>query len=472
MVNSLDLIVVFLYFSLLIGIGVISSKRVKNGEDFLVAGGRLGYGLYVPAMAAVVLGGASTFGTVKLGYQYGISGMWLVSIIGLGILALGLFFSKKISRLKVFSVSELLGQRFGSSSRYISAVIMVVYDLMVSVTAVIAIGVMFSSIFGWKDSTAIIIGGIIVVFYTMLGGMWAVTLTDVIQFWVMTIGLICILVPASIMRVGGVDQLTEKVPSEFFNIGNIGGEAIFTYFLLYFFGIMIGQDIWQRSFTAKNETILKRGTIYAGIYCMLFGIGGALMGMAASILLPNMDDPQKALPQLVMHILPPGLVGLLIAAVASAVMSTASGTIMASSTIIVNDLLLSKMPKEQAKKKQIKLTRIVTVFVGVLSIFIALALQDVLVALDIAYAFLSGSIFFPVLAALFWKGIHPKVVLVSMLTSGIVVIATLIIKGPSSLEGIIYGLIASGLSLGIGGILTRSKTAAPTVSAESNAKTN
>jgi SSS family solute:Na+ symporter len=472
MLNSLDLIVVFLYFSLLIGIGVISSKKVKSGEDFLVAGGRLGYGLYVPAMAAVVLGGASTFGTVKLGYQYGISGMWLVTIIGLGILALGLFFSKKISRLKVFSVSELLGQRFGSSSRYISAVIMVVYDLMVSVTAVIAIGVMFSSIFGWSDKTAIIIGGMIVVFYTMLGGMWAVTLTDVIQFWVMTIGLICILVPASIMRAGGLDGLTDTVPPEFFHIGNIGGEAIFTYFLLYFFGLMIGQDIWQRSFTAKNETILKRGTIMAGAYCMLFGIGGALIGMTASILLPNMDDPQKALPQLVMHILPPGLVGLLIAAVASAVMSTASGTIMASSTIIVNDLLLSKMPKKQAEEKQVKLTRAATVVVGIISIFIALALQDVLVALDIAYAFLSGSIFFPVLAALFWKSVHPKVVLVSMVTSGIVVMATLIIKGPASLDGIIYGLLTSAACLGIGGLLLRSKTTSAEVSPESDAKMN
>lgn len=472
MLNSLDLLVVFLYFSLLIGIGVISSKKVKSGEDFLVAGGRLGYGLYVPAMAAVVLGGASTFGSVKLGYQYGISGMWLVAIIGLGILALGLFFSKKISRLKVFSVSELLGQRFGSSSRYISAVIMVVYDLMVSVTAVIAIGVMFSSIFGWNDKTAIIVGGIIVVFYTMLGGMWAVTLTDVIQFWVMTIGLICILVPASIMNVGGMDQLTDKVPSEFFSISNIGGEAIFTYFLLYFFGIMIGQDIWQRSFTAKNETILKRGTIYAGLYCMLYGIGGALIGMTASVLLPNMDDPQKALPQLVMTILPQGLVGLLIAAVASAVMSTASGTIMASSTIIVNDLLLAKASKERMKEKQVKWTRMATMVVGITSIVISLALQDILVALDIAYAFLSGSIFFPVLAALFWKKVNPKVVLVSMITSGIVVIATLIIKGPSSLEGIIYGLITSAVVLGIGGLLTQPKASTATISAESDAKTN
>ncbi|QCJ45217.1 sodium:solute symporter [Bacillus sp. S3] len=450
--------IVLFYFAMLIGVGIYSSKKIGNESDFLVAGRRLGYGLYVPAMTAVVLGGASTFGSTKLGYQYGISGLWLVGMIGLGILGMGIFFTKKLSKLSIFSVSELLGNRFGNSSRYISGLVMAVYDIMVAVTAVVAIGVMFSALFGWSSTTAILVGGLIVVFYTMLGGMWAVTLTDVIQFWIMFIGLIGILIPIGIYHAGGASGLVNQVSPEFLNLTNIGGKAIFAYFLLFFFGMMIGQDIWQRAFTAKDEKILRRGTIYAGVLCIIYGIAGAVIGMVASVVVPGLADPQQALPQLVIKILPTGLIGILVAAVSSAVMSTASGTIMASSTIIVNDFILFKSKKNRTEKEKIKLTRIVTLIVGCIAILISLVLQDIIVALDVAYAILSGSIFIPVIAALFWKRVSAKVALSSMVISAIVVIGDLIIEGVSSLNAIIWGIVACALVMGIGTLFQNKNT--------------
>ncbi len=443
---------------MLIGVGVYSSKKIGNESDYLVAGRRLGYGLYVPAMTAVVLGGASTFGSTKLGYQYGISGLWLVGMIGLGILGMGIFFTKKLSKLSIFSVSELLGNRFGNRSRYISGLVMAVYDIMVAVTAVVAIGVMFSALFDWSSATAILVGGLIVVFYTMLGGMWAVTLTDVIQFWIMFIGLIGILIPVGIYHAGGTTGLVNQVSPEFLNLTNIGGKAIFAYFLLFFFGMMIGQDIWQRAFTAKDEKILRKGTIYAGILCIIYGIAGAVIGMVASVVVPGLDDPQQALPQLVIKILPTGLIGILVAAVSSAVMSTASGTIMASSTIIVNDFILFRSTKNRTEKEKIKLTRIVTLIVGCIAVLISLVLQDIIVALDVAYAILSGSIFIPVIAALFWKKVSAKVALSSMVISAIVVIADLIIEGVSSLNAIIWGIVACALVMGIGTLVQNKNT--------------
>jgi solute:Na+ symporter, SSS family len=456
--TSIDLIIVLFYFVMLIGVGVYSSKKIDNESDYLVAGRRLGYGLYIPAMTAVVLGGASTFGSTKLGYQYGISGLWLVGMIGLGILGMGIFFTKKLSKLSIFSVSELLGNRFGNSSRYISGLVMAVYDIMVAVTAVVAIGVMFSALFGWSSTTAILVGGLIVVFYTMLGGMWAVTLTDVIQFWIMFIGLIGILLPLGIYHAGGTSELATKVGPEFLSLTNIGGKAIFAYFLLFFFGMMIGQDIWQRAFTAKDEKILRKGTIYAGVLCIIYGIAGAVIGMVASVVVPGLSDPQQALPQLVIKILPTGLIGLLVAAVSSAVMSTASGTIMASSTVIVNDFILFKSTKNRTEKEKIKLTRIVTFVVGCIAILISLVLQDIIVALDVAYAILSGSIFIPVIAALFWKRVSAKVALASMMISAVVVITDLIVEGVSSLNAIIWGIVSCAIVMGIGTLLQGKNT--------------
>jgi len=459
MVSGVDMFVMILYLAVLATIGFVSIRSVKSHRDFLVAGSRLNYGLYVPAMAAVVLGGASTLGGSSLGYTYGISGMWLVVMIGLGIIGMGVLFAKPLSRVNVYSVSELLGRRFGPGSRAISAVIVAVYDLMVCVTGIIAMGIVLTTLFGLPETPAIIIGGFIVLLYTILGGMWAVTLTDVIQFWVMTVGLIFLLLPIGLYHAGGFSGLAEQVDPSFWDLTNIGASRIFSYFLLYFFGMMIGQDIWQRAFTAKNEKILARGTIYAGIYCILYALSGALIGMTASVLLPGLSDPQQAIPQLAMHYLPVGLFGLVLAAVASAVMSTASGTIMASATVIVNDLFLPYAKKEYSDKAKMNMTRLVLFVTGAIAILIAAWMKNVVVALDVAYALLSGSVFIPILAAFFWKRVTSRVTLLSMLVSSIVVIADLLIEGLSSLNAILFGVAASAVTMAIGTWLSPSQPA-------------
>src|SRR6185295_4691541 len=95
------------------------------------------------------------------------------------------------------------------------------------------------------------------VFYSVLGGMWSITLTDFVQFVVKTVGIFFILLPVLLSRVGGLDGLYAALPPKFFDFGNIGTETIVTYFVIYFFGLVIGQDIWQRVFTAGGERVAK-----------------------------------------------------------------------------------------------------------------------------------------------------------------------------------------------------------------------
>lgn len=436
-----DYIIVISYLLMLILIGLITTKKIKKHSDFIVAGRRLSYNLYIPAMAAVVLGGASTFGGTALGYQFGISGMWMVTMIGLGIISLGFFFSKRLSELNIFSVSELLGKRFGKVSSVYSAIVLIIYNLMVMVTSIIGIGVLFSAIFNFDTTKSIIIGGLIVICYTLLGGMWAVTMTDVIQFWIMTVGFIAILLPLGFNAAGGIEGFTNNLDASYFSFTDIGIKRIFTFFLLYIFGMMIGQDVWQRALTGKNEAVLKKGTIYAGIYCVFYGIVGALIGMTSKVLHPNLADSQQALPELILSVLPVGLIGVVVAAVVSASMSTASGTVMAASTIITNDLILGKKDREETDAKKVFTTRVIILILGIIGVIIATRLQNIVVALDLAYALLSGSLFIPIVAALFWKDAPKKIILLAMITSSLVVIIDLIIEGVTSTNGIIYGIL-------------------------------
>ena len=112
----MDIAVVVIYLVGMIAFGFWGKRRATTQSDFLVAGRRLGPMLYSGTMAAIVLGGASTIGGVGLGYQYGISGMWLVVAIGVGILLLSLLFAGRIQRLRVYTVSQMLELRYGPGS--------------------------------------------------------------------------------------------------------------------------------------------------------------------------------------------------------------------------------------------------------------------------------------------------------------------------------------------------------------------
>ena len=107
----LDHVVIALYFAVMIGAGYWGLRRARSSDDYLVAGRRLGPFMYVGALSAVVLGGASTIGGIALGYANGISGMWLVFWIGMGVIAPGILMSTRLSPLVVYTVSEMLENR-------------------------------------------------------------------------------------------------------------------------------------------------------------------------------------------------------------------------------------------------------------------------------------------------------------------------------------------------------------------------
>src|ERR671912_2656067 len=95
----LDYVVIALYFAVIIGAGYWGLRRARSADDYLVTGRRLGPFMYIGTLSAVVLGGASTIGGVALGYENGISGMWVVFWIGMGIIGFGVLLSPRLLRL-------------------------------------------------------------------------------------------------------------------------------------------------------------------------------------------------------------------------------------------------------------------------------------------------------------------------------------------------------------------------------------
>ncbi|CAE6909881.1 MULTISPECIES: sodium:solute symporter [Pseudomonas] len=454
---TLDIVVILLYVAAMLGLGFYGMRRAKTREDYLVAGRNLGPGFYMGTMAATVLGGASTIGTVRLGYVYGLSGFWLCATLGLGIVGISLFLAKPLLKLKIFTVTQVLERRYSPTARTASAAIMLIYALMIGAISTIAIGTVMGVLFDLPFWVSILIGGGIVVAYSTVGGMWSLSLTDIVQFLIMTIGLVFILMPMSISDAGGWDALVAKLPASYFSMTAIGWDTIITYFLIYFFGIFIGQDIWQRVFTARSEKVAKVAGSAAGIYCVLYGLAAAIIGMAAKVLIPDLDNVNNAFASIVQLSLPDGVRGLVIAAALAALMSTASAGLLAASTTAAQDLwpLLRKGKGNESSAHE---NRIFTFLLGLVVLAIALVVSDVISALTMAYNLLVGGMLIPLLGAIYWKHASTAGAIASMALGSLTACVFMYIDGLEANTPIYYSLAAGGVSFVAISLMTRAST--------------
>jgi solute:Na+ symporter, SSS family len=462
--KPIDIAIIVVYLAAMLAFGFWGKTRTKNSADFLVAGRRLGPALYTGTMAAVVLGGASTVGGVGLGYKWGISGMWLVVAIAVGLLLLSLVFAGRIQRLKVYTVAQMLKLRYGVDATASSGIVMMAYTLMLSVTSTIAYATVFNVLFNTNRTLSVIIGGAIVMLYSSIGGMWSITLTDMVQFVLKTIGILFLLLPFTWNRAGGLDGIRERAGDTVFDLGAIGIPTIITFFVVYSFGMLIGQDIWQRVFTARSPQVAKWGGTTAAIYCLLYGVAGALIGTAASTFLPDVAAKDDVYAKIAETILPVGISGIVLAAAVAAMMSTASGALIATATVARTDVkpLLARVfgrgaasAEDESAERDVHSDRLYVTVLGIAVIVIAALLNDVVAALTVAYDILVGGLLVAILGGFLWKRATGMGALWSMAVGTVVTLGTMFVVGDVlANEPIYYGLAASLVAYVVGSLLT------------------
>lgn len=452
---NLDIVIIVIYLIAMLGFGFWGKTRTKNSSDYLVAGRRLGPVFYTGTLAAVVLGGASTVGGVGLGYRYGISGMWLVVAISLGLVLLSLFFAGPIQKLRVYTVAQVLQLRYGVNATSASGIVMALYTLMLTVTSTIAYATVFNVLFGTPSWVSISIGAATVIIYSTIGGMWSITLTDMVQFVIKTVGVFFLLLPAAWSTAGGYGGIQDRLgdmSDRFFDVTTIGWGSIITYFVVYSLGMLIGQDVWQRVFTARSPQVAKWGGTACGVYCMFYGVAGALIGTAGATILPQIDANDDVYAAMAEAVLPMGLSGIVLAAAVASMMSTASGALIASSTVSRTDVmpLIRRMlgrPETPASfgnpEHDVRSNRIWVFCLGVIATVIAMLMDDVVSALTVAYAILVGGLLVTILGGFVWKRATGAGALASMATGTVGTLMTMAFTDIMANEPIYVGLAAS-----------------------------
>jgi SSS family solute:Na+ symporter len=221
---------------------------------------------------------------------------------------------------------------------------------------------------------------------------------------------------------------------------------ILSFFTLYFFGILIGQDGWQRVFTARSTQVARNGGIYVGLYCFAYAIAGALIGAAGHVFLPSLADPDLAFASIVNAVLPAGMRGLVLAASLAAIMSTASACLLATSTVLLEDVYL---PLRRATTNGTMFqTRAITLVLGIAATLVACLTSDVIAALTVAYDLLVGALFVPVMGTILWRHGTSTAALLSIVAGASAVVVLLFVMGIDSDVPIYGGLGLSALVYG------------------------
>jgi sodium/proline symporter len=418
------LITLIVYKIVLLGIGFLASGKTKDGTDFFLGGRTMG-----PTVAALSASASSSSAWTLLGvsgaaYAGGLSAAWIFPACVGGFLInwclLGPGLRRESAEADSLTVSEVLAGPPGTPQRKIisglgSFVIVVSLATYVA-TQFQGAGKTFSEVFGLGTTESVLIGASIVVIYTMMGGFWAVSLTDSLQGFLM-MGTSILLPLAALMKVGGPGELWAAMQqiADFTSLGKGGTFFASLGFVAGLLGIGLGYPgqphVVNRFMALKDEKSMARGRVIAISWAVVVYSGMLVLGWCGRVLFPALPDKEVVFLTATTALFPPVIAGIMIAAVVSAIMSTADSQLLVLVSSLTHDINLDGEKDEKLLAK----SRVVIVVVSAISVMVALyGPQEIFKFVLFAWSAM-GAAFGPLLLVTVLKGrVNPTATMAAM----------------------------------------------------------
>ncbi|HBH22124.1 MAG TPA: sodium:solute symporter [Cytophagales bacterium] len=456
-----DIIIFFVYMALMLGVGYYFLRRNKNNEDYYVGGRDMGSGHVGLSVVATDVGGGFSIGLGGLGFTIGLSGSWMLftGLIGAWLSAIVLI--PKVyplsSKEKLFTFPQIFEHFFNKRVALLAGIISAIGYLGFTSSQILAGAKLASATFdGLGLFQALIIMGSIAVVYTVMGGLKAVIYTDTIQWIILMGGLLFIGIPLGYYSVGGVEGLKATIDLSFLSLQNITWVQFANWGITIIPIWFVGMTLYQRIYACRDVKTAKRAWFIAGLFeYPIMAFLGVLLGLfARAALIQGMFegdgytalaeiDEEIGLPLLLKNVLPVGLMGLMMSAYFSAILSTADSCLMAASGNIMTDIISTH--KRMSHKKELRFSQIITFIIGATAITIASTMENVLDLMLLSYSFMVSGLLVPVLAGVFNKKPNSTGAILSMLSGGglTLVLTYLNTELPYNLDPIIFGLTVS-----------------------------
>ncbi len=458
---SIQLAVFIIYFSVVFVIGFLSLRRTQTEEDYWIAGGKLGWLVGGATLAATHTSAGTFIGTIGVIYTAGWSFGWLILSVVFAYWFMAAVLAPRFTRLKQLTLPGYIQTRYYSkTARGVAAVIILVATIVYIQAQIVAGGLVANVVFGIDPNIGMIIFTIILLLYTVIGGMIAVAYTDFLQLVIMVIGVV-VSIPLAIKQFGGfypLLDLARSVNPITFTWEGLPGSLLFTMGLAFFLGGVATPEKLTRLYAMKDMKTIRRGIFLTIVLVGSINLLVFLLGIASISLFPLLPTGDLAMPLVAKAILPPFIGTLMLAAITSAMMSTVDSLLLVAGSALSEDIYQTFFSRQSSPRKKLIVARVGILVVGVVPLILVLSgvgkgelIQFIVLLFT---ALMASSFFMPVIGGLYWKRATKEGAIAAMI-GGTMMTGGWKLFGNTSVDPVLPGFLCSAFLLVVVSIFTK-----------------
>lgn len=394
---------IFAYILMQLLVGVYFSRRIANEDDYLLAGRSLGTGLASLSVFATWFGAETCIGAAGSVYENGLSGATIDPFgYTLCLVVMGTVFATHLWRRNLTTLADLFRQRYSIRIQNLAVLLIAPTSVMWAAAQIRAFGQVLSAASGFQVEMAISFAAVVVVVYTMYGGLMADVVTDAVQGVALIIGLAMLLF--LLLEAGGGFEASvariEPKRLELFGHGNGSLLEIAEHWAIPICGSVLSQELVARVLASRSPEIARRACIQGGVLYLFVGLMPVFIGLIGVQLLPGLEHPEQILPSLARDHLNTFLYIIFAGALISAILSTVDSALLASSALLSHNLIVPAI-RSISDRGKVRVARWMVLLCGIAAFVMALSAGRVYTLVEEASAFGSAGIVTVVVFGLF-----------------------------------------------------------------------
>lgn len=417
---SFTLIGIFAYVLLQLLTGFIVSKRIRTEDDYLLAGRSLGYALATFSIFATWFGAESCIGVAGAVYDHGLAGVRADPFgYTICLLLLGLFFAVRLWNMKITTVADFFRVRFSAKAERVAAILMIPTSVLWAAAQIRAFGQVLSASSELNVTVTITIAAAAVIVYTVMGGLLADAITDLLQSGVLIAGLIFVFITILNEHGGVAPTIAALVQDGRHSQTDSSFLLSLEEWAIPICGSVFAQEVISRVIASRNAAVARRSSVGAAMLYLAVGCIPLMMGLLGVRMVPHLDHAEQILPSIARMYLTEFTYVLFAGALVSAILSTVDSALLAASSLLSHNVIIP-LRRSVSETEKIRLARWGVIVFGIAAYVLALYAEGVYNLVKDASSFASAGIFLAIVIGMFTRFGDARSAIAAMITGALV----------------------------------------------------